>query len=270
MPERDTDLVQLFVRDLDQIELPPRDRWRPAPRRESVLMRSGRSILYAGAVAAVLVAALIGGFALRDRNEVAATPSPIPATSTPSASPLATVASVPTSAPASPATATPPPPQRSGTIRGALGYPSNFIPPLTIYAISVADPRVFFSVETPRLGGDPMSPPASAAPGATPAPPSYTLTGIAPGTYYVIGYRNDDVNTEAKNSPVVYSQYTVSCIQATQASPAGPNATPAPGCTFPGDHSLIPVTVNVGPAVTGIDLKDWPSPQQGTYPPRPR
>jgi hypothetical protein len=76
MPDSDKDLVHLFVRDLDDIELPPRQRWRPAQRKESQLMKTGRYVLYASAVATVLVLALIASFGLRDSNRVAATPSP--------------------------------------------------------------------------------------------------------------------------------------------------------------------------------------------------
>ncbi len=76
MPDLDKDLIHLFVRDLDDIELPPRDRWRPAPRKESPVMRTGRYVLYASAVVAVLGLALVASFALRESNRVAATPNP--------------------------------------------------------------------------------------------------------------------------------------------------------------------------------------------------
>lgn len=124
MPDRKSEIVDLFVRDLDRIELPPRDRWRPTPRQESYLMKTSRYVLYAGAVAAVLVAALVVGLGLRDRTvEVSASPSPIPATATPppSSSPQATPSPV--------ATASPPPTAQPGTITGRFGYPSDFIPP---------------------------------------------------------------------------------------------------------------------------------------------
>jgi hypothetical protein len=70
------DLTYLFVRDLDDIPLPPRDTWRPAPRKESQLMKISRYVLYAGAIAAVLVIALIASFGLRGSNPVGASPSP--------------------------------------------------------------------------------------------------------------------------------------------------------------------------------------------------
>jgi len=96
--DTDKDLLHLFVRDLDEIELPPRDRWRPAPRKEPLLMKTGRYVLYASAAAAVLVLALIATFALRERDQVAATPSP---TSPPTATSPATASTAATAFPAS-------------------------------------------------------------------------------------------------------------------------------------------------------------------------
>ncbi|HEV2012240.1 MAG TPA: hypothetical protein VGS17_14580 [Candidatus Limnocylindria bacterium] len=83
MDERDKDLTGLFVRDLDEITLPPRGAWRSASGRETIAMRSSRYLLTAGAVAALLAIALIVGFQLRDRNATVANPSASP---TPSAS----------------------------------------------------------------------------------------------------------------------------------------------------------------------------------------
>jgi len=94
MPDRRSEIVDLFVRDLDKIELPPHDRWRPAHRKESYFAKTSRYVLYAGGVTAVLIAALIVGFGLRDRNSQAtASPSPTPAFITlplPASSPPAT------------------------------------------------------------------------------------------------------------------------------------------------------------------------------------
>lgn len=229
MPDRGHELVDLFVRDLDQIELPPRDHWRPTPRKESYLMKTSRYVLYAGAVAAVLVAALIFGLGLRDRNvQVAATPSPIAATSTPipASSPPAT---------ASPAAhASPAPTAQPGAITGRFGYGSDFIPPVTVYAISTTDQRVWYSVEYVGLGNPPRR---TAAPGTS--GDTYTLTGIAPGTYWVVAYRNDGQLPD------------------------------------PGYHSqrinLVPVTVTSGQTATGIDIGAWGTqpPPSPTLPPRP-
>src|SRR5438067_12634676 len=116
MPDQDKNLVHLFVRDLDEIELPPRDRWRVAARKESLVMRASRYVLYATAIAAVLVVALIASFALRAGNQVAASPSPT----------IAAVTTSPTPTPTA-ATASPTPPARpAGASPGALAYASEF------------------------------------------------------------------------------------------------------------------------------------------------
>jgi hypothetical protein len=124
MPDQDKDLVQLFVRDLDRIELPPRGRWRPERRKESPLMRTGRYLLYASAIAAVLVLALIAGLGLRERDQAAAPPSPTP---TPSGGAAAV-------ATASPATASPAPtptasPAGGRYVSALLGYSLELPPP---------------------------------------------------------------------------------------------------------------------------------------------
>jgi len=85
MADRDKDLTHLFVRDLDEIPLPPRGAWRRAPRKEHIVMRTSRSLLTVGAAVAVLVLALVVGLQLRDRSDTAASPSASPRPS-PSAS----------------------------------------------------------------------------------------------------------------------------------------------------------------------------------------
>jgi hypothetical protein len=78
MDERDKDLTHLFVRDLDEIPLPPRGDWRRVKGGETTAMRASRYLLAAGAIAAVIAIALIIGFQLRDRNAVVAGPSASP------------------------------------------------------------------------------------------------------------------------------------------------------------------------------------------------
>lgn len=155
--------------------------------------------------------------------------------------------------PAVTATATAPLPSGSpapkvaavGTITGALGYPSNFIPPLSVYAVSVADKGIFFSVSTLRY----PQPTSSGAPG-------YTISGVAPGTYHVFAYR-DDNDPNNHGGPGLYSQYLIKCV-------------PPPATAVCDDHSLIAVTVNTGETVWNIDVKDWYyDAQTTTYPPRP-
>ena len=101
MADRDKDLTDLFVRDLDAIDLPPRDAWRGAPRKESYFVKTTRYVLYGGAVVALLVVVLVAGLAIRNGDQGAAVPSlgpspsptssgspaPSGATNSPSASP---------------------------------------------------------------------------------------------------------------------------------------------------------------------------------------
>lgn len=172
------------------------------------------------------VGLLVVAIAVRPSTE---TPG-VPLEPSPSPTAAATAASSPTAKPAA----------ASGTITGALAYPSQFIPPLTVYAISVVDAGVFFSVETPYYPS-----------GSTPAKPAYTIAGVAPGTYYVLGYRSDSAPNG--DQPGVYSRYVL----------CGGTAS----CT---DHSLVPVTVRAGETVTGIAVIDWYYPPEQRYPPRPR
>lgn len=78
MDDRDKDLTHLFVRDIDEIPLPPRGEWRRAPGRETIAMRTSRHLLAAGAIVAVLAIALMVGFQLRDRTTTVANPSASP------------------------------------------------------------------------------------------------------------------------------------------------------------------------------------------------
>ena len=74
MDKRDKDLTHLFVRDLDEIALPPRGEWRRPQGRETIVTRTSRYLLTAGAIVAVLAIALIVGLQLNQRQQSAATP----------------------------------------------------------------------------------------------------------------------------------------------------------------------------------------------------
>jgi hypothetical protein len=153
----------------------------------------------------------------------------------------------------------------TGTITGQLAYPADMIPPLTVYAISVNDPNVWFAVNTPYFGNEPRPGMRTAAPGQR---PEYTMTGVTPGTYYVLGYFDasyfQSLPAGSADKPGVYSRFTIDCMQATT------NNSPPPACgAQPGDHTLVPVTIRAGQTVSGIDIKDWYY-TQGNFPPRPR
>lgn len=205
-------------------------------------MKTSRYVLYAGAAAAVLAAALIVGLALRDRNsQVATSPSPISATTTPIPS---------SSAPVSPSpAATASPSVQTGAITGRFSYGSDYIPAVTVYAISTTDQRVWYSVDFPGFGNPPRPTAQPGTPGDT-----YTLTGIAPGTYWVVAYRNDGQLLD----PGYYSR-AANCIPTQQSG----------GCP---DQTLISATVSAGQTTSGIDIVSWGPPRNQplpTLPPRP-
>jgi hypothetical protein len=166
---------------------------------------------------------------------VSPTASPFPSLATPS----------PTLSPTDSPTATP---LAVGAITGRFGYGSDFIPPVTVYAISTTDPRVWYSVNYAGVGNPPRPTPQPGTSGDT-----YTITGIAPGTYWVVAYRNDGLSPD----PGFYSRAAI-CMRTT---PSGP-------CP---DINPVPVMVIAGQTSSGIDVLTWgtqpqPSP---TLPPRP-
>jgi hypothetical protein len=168
------------------------------------------------------------------------------ATSTPlqTASPSPTTA-LPSATSGSTATA-----QAGGAVTGRFSYGSDFIPPVTVYAISTTDPRVWYSVVFPGFGNPPRP---TLPPGVS--QPTYTISGVAPGAYWLVAYRNDGQLPD----PGYYSRQPA-CFRAT---PSGP-------CP---DVTLIPVTVNAGQTLSGIDVVTWGPPPAGqpspTFPPRP-
>jgi hypothetical protein len=152
------------------------------------------------------------------------------------------------------ATATAPSPTVAGVITGRIVYNAGFIPALTVYAINTADQARSFFVQRPRFA-EGQGPDDRA---------TFSITGVAPGTYWVVAWRNSDPSTPDR--PGLYSQFVVRCVQP---SLAGVSPLP-PECSNSrtGDHSLVPVTVRSGETVSRIDVGDW-SYDQATYPPRP-
>jgi hypothetical protein len=100
------------------------------------------------------------------------------------------------------------------------------------------------------LGG-PQGP--TAQPG--PSGDTYTITGVAPGAYWVVAYRDDGQRPD----PGLYSRVN-ECWRTT---PSGP-------CP---DGTLVPATVTSGQTTSGIDILTWgyppPVPPSSTIPPRP-
>ena len=102
-----------------------------------------------------------------------------------------------------------------GAIRGSLNYPSFQIPALRVYAIATTGPAYFVT---------------ATAPGEA----AFLISGVAPGTYFVLAYRVDYYVTGGWSRFVTCGE-TAACR----------------------DHTLIPVTVASGQAVTGVQVRDW-------------
>lgn len=136
-----------------------------------------------------------------------------------------------------------------GAITGRFGYGSDHIPPVTVYAISTTEPSVWYSVDFAGAGNPPLPTPRPGQEAST-----YTITGVAPGAYWVVAYQN---NGDDPPYPGWHSRQ-VECFRDRRSGPCP-------------DVTLAEVTVIAGQVTTGIDLITWgphppPSP---TLPPRP-
>jgi hypothetical protein len=181
-------------------------------------LRSIFSAILLGAATVVAVACGTRTAAPISTSNDTAAPTVAAATTTPATTSVPTASSQPASA---------------GAISGLVGYPAEGHPGLTVYAISTTDKTVWFSVEIPR--------------GIDPAKPSYTISGVRPGTYNLFAAAEGNERTGG-----AYTQY-VKC---------GMNAS----CS---DHTLIDVTVRAGETVRDIEVSDWYAPASN-YPVRPR
>jgi len=244
-------LEDVLRRDLGAIPVRPFAMYNQSPRAATVHpIRRVFSIAGAAAVIAVVIlVALAAAFALRELKPTPAT-VPLPS-STPSGSPSpSSAASAQPSATAPVAISTP---VTAGAITGRFGYGSDFIPPVTVYAISTTDPRVWYSVDFAGAGNPPRP---TLPPGQSNA--TYTISGVAPGTYWVVAYRNDATGPSVGPDPGYYSRNAI-CQRTT---PSGP-------CN---DITLLPVTVLSGQTTSGIDVLTWgtlPGQPSPTIPPRP-
>jgi hypothetical protein len=112
----------------------------------------------------------------------------------------------------------------SGSIAGRAGYPSEGVPPMTIYAIPVAGSgSTLYTSQTIKNQGN------------------YTIVNVPAGTYEVY----------AAPSGALAGTHFMAAY--TKDVPCGYSTT----CT---DHSVIPVVVRPGQAVTGIDPDDFYAP----------
>ncbi len=80
----------------------------------------------------------------------------------------------------------------SGRISGTLGYPSEGIPELTVYAFDVLDETKYFKVDT------------------TTNQKEFTISDIEPGNYYVVAYAKD-FETSGSYTTAVICGLSVEC-----------------------------------------------------------
>ena len=207
-------------------------------------MTAQRRLAALAAIVLILVAGVVVLYVARAQvapTTAASTPTPTltvtATTSTPASAPSPTAVPTATS-------------QATGTITGRIGYGSEINPPLTIYAISTTDARVWFSVKYAGLGPPPLP---TAQPGTR--GDTYTMTGVSPGAYWVVAYRDDGERPETG----LYSRVN-ECWRTTPSGPC-PDGTP------------VPATVISGQTTSGIDILTWgyppPVPPSPTIPPRP-
>jgi hypothetical protein len=134
-----------------------------------------------------------------------------------------------------------------GAIAGQLGYPSEFIPPLTVYAIPVAS---IYASSTRA---------SAACYGMTQVvvdQGKFRILGLPAGEYYVLVAWQPAVVVTAATPNVIYGDRFGGAY--TQAVLCGLSVT----CI---DHSLIAVTVRVGQTTSGIEVADWYA-ELGTLP----
>ena len=176
-------------------------------------------------MSAVSRAAILGLLSLL----LACTASPAAVTPAPSRSEPSATGAVTVSPPAA-ATCPAVRPISLGAVSGSLGYPSESIPKLVVFAIRVDDAsayRVLHTIGTP------------------PGPARYSMAAVEPGAYVVIAYVDRPDSLSGGFTAAVACGMTANCT----------------------DHSLRHVTVAPGQTVTGVDLIDWPAP--GTFQVRP-
>jgi hypothetical protein len=119
-----------------------------------------------------------------------------------------------------------------------LFFPSEYVPPLAVYAVATDSSR-FYRVDTEPV---------------PPGEPSYEIPAVEPGTYYVYAYPARDEAPFGGG----YS-YLAACE-------AGHFPPPPEGCWENPQQDLVPVEVRAGQAVGEINIFDWYSP---SLPPPP-
>ena len=110
--------------------------------------------------------------------------------------------------------------QSVGSISGELGYPSEYVPALYVFALPVNEAGKSYSVETIE-GQD-----------------KFTIQNVVPNTYYLVAYLQTDTGMAGG-----YTRFALSAMTVADT-----------------DHSLLPVVVTSGQNVGDIKIADWIAP----------
>jgi len=109
----------------------------------------------------------------------------------------------------------------TGMLSGKLTYPGEFLPPQRVVALDATDPEVYFSTDV--MSGD-----------------DYEID-VQPGTYFILAFLINPAGVGMEPGfSAGYSQAVLCGLGS--------------ACK---DHSLVPVDVNAGDQLTGIDPIDW-------------
>lgn len=117
----------------------------------------------------------------------------------------------------------------AGSISGELGYPSEGIPPLIVYAIRVDRDEFTYGIVRTEVNQQ-----------------TFAIEGLAPGVYVVVAYLAGGGSFAGGYTEAVACGLVVGCD----------------------DHTLIPVTVRSGEITGGVQVRDWYAPP-GTFPAPP-
>lgn len=109
----------------------------------------------------------------------------------------------------------------TGSISGVLGYPSEGIPPMQVYAFNTEDMSEYYYVQTAANQQE------------------FKIEDVPAGSYRVVAYLVDNPTSVGGYSEMVPCGLKVGC----------------------NDHTLIDVEVESGEAATDVEVRDWYAPE---------
>jgi hypothetical protein len=137
----------------------------------------------------------------------------------------------------------------SGVISGQLQFPSDFVPPLTLYAVPVEG----MHASSVRSGLGCYLTMQTVFDQTV-----YHFLGVPPGTYFVLAAMGGMISQPAVSPgsriAVVPSRFGGAYTLAVLCYASGARTNEPLRCD---DHSLLPVTVEPGQTVSGADIVDW-------------